>query len=64
MNEKIYNFLDKLDDYFMCAISCIISIIGLIHLCYIDVNEFEFLFCSILILVSLNFMIMYRRKII
>lgn len=64
MNEKIYDFFDNLDNYFMCVISCIISIIGLFQLWFMNVDELEFLFCSVLILVSLNFMIMYRRKII
>ena len=63
MNKKIYDFLDGLDNYFMCVISFIISIIGLIQLWFMNVNELEFLFCSVLILISLNFMIMYRRKI-
>lgn len=63
MNKKIYDFLDGLDNYFMCVISFIISIIGLVQLWFMNVNELEFLFCSILILISLNFMIMYRRKI-
>lgn len=64
MNEKIYDFLDNLDNYFMCLISCIISIIGLFQLWFMNVNEFDFLFCSVLILISLNFMIMYSRNII
>lgn len=64
MNDKIYSFLDKADNYFICIISLIAVCLGAVKLYSLNIYSTEFYICFVLILIPLNFSIMYRRKII